>query len=437
MKINLSGFRKSLEETDTFRSYGIVQKVIGLIIESNGPASSLGDLAKIHLSKTGKSVYAEVVGFRDNKVLFMPYTLPEGISMGDRIENLQHRAGIDVSKDLLGRVVDPLGIPLDDEGDYKGEAFYPIHRDAYNPLKRENIREPLATGVRTIDSLLTCAKGQRIGIFAGSGVGKSTLLGMIARYTSADVNVLALIGERGREVREFIERDLGPEGMNKSVIVASTSDMSPLMRVKVAFTANAIAEYFSDQGLDVLLMMDSVTRFAMAQREVGLSVGEPPSSKGYTPSVFSMMPQIYERAGNFMGRGSITGFYTILVEGDDLTDPIADHSRAILDGHVVLSRELAARNNYPAIDVLNSVSRLMNDVADNSHKAAAAVFRDLLSTYYKAEDMVNIGAYKSGANPKIDQALSKIDDFIDFLRQAVDEPSEIENSIERLKSIVA
>jgi len=437
MKIDLSSFRRSLDDTNSYRGYGLVQKVIGLIIESNGPVCSLGDMAKIHLQKTGKSIYAEVVGFRANKVLFMPYSMPEGISMGDRIENLDHRAEVKVGKNILGRVIDPLGNPMDDLGDFEEEARYPIHREAYNPLKRENIREPLSTGVKAIDSLITCAKGQRVGIFAGSGVGKSTLLGMIARYTNADVNVLALIGERGREVREFIEKDLGPEGMANTVIVASTSDMSPLMRIKVAFTANAVAEYFSDQGLDVLLMMDSVTRFAMAQREVGLSVGEPPSSKGYTPSVFSMMPQIYERAGNFANRGSITGFYTILVEGDDLSDPIADHSRAILDGHIVLSRDLASRNFYPAIDILESVSRLMNDVVDNEHKAAAGVFRDLLNTYYKAEDMVNIGAYKQGANPKIDLALAKIEEFNNFLKQQVDDPSELDDAINKLKLLIA
>lgn len=435
MKLDFSAVRRNLEEADSLKVYGVVQKVIGLVIESAGPAVSLGELGRIHLSKTGKSILAEAVGFRDGKVLFMPLGMAEGIRMGDRIDALKSRAEVSVGKEMLGRVVDPLGFPLDDKGPFRAEAHYPIHRDSTNPMLRKGLRDVLGTGVRAIDSLLTCAKGQRIGIFSGSGVGKSTLLGMIARYTSADINVLALIGERGREVREFIERDLGPEGMARSVIVASTSDMSPLLRIKVAFTASAIAEYFADQGMDVLLMMDSVTRFAMAQREVGLSIGEPPSSKGYTPSVFSMMPQIYERAGNFEGKGSITGFYTVLVEGDDMSDPIADHSRAILDGHVILSRDLAGRNFYPAIDVLNSISRLMKDICVKDHTEAAGRFRDLLSTYFKAEDMVNIGAYKHGANPKIDQALAKIDDFTAFLRQSVDEPCSFEDAVTRLKRI--
>jgi flagellum-specific ATP synthase len=299
--------------------------------------------------------------------------------------------------------------------------MYPIHRDASNPMQREAIHEPIATGIRTIDALLTCGKGQRIGIFSGSGVGKSTILGMIARNTSADVNVLALVGERGREVKEFIENDLGEEGLARSVVVVSTSDMPPLLRIKAAFTANAIAEFFADQGKDVMLMMDSVTRFAMAQREVGLSVGEPPSSKGYTPSVFTLMPQLYERAGSFAGRGTITGFYTVLVEGDDLADPIADHSRATLDGHIILSREMASRNHFPAIDVLQSISRLMKSVATREHALAAGRFRDLMATYARAEDMINIGAYKRGANPKIDAAIDSIDDFNAFMCQEVDD----------------
>jgi flagellum-specific ATP synthase len=436
MKIDLlAAARKNLAKTDSVRAYGTVQKVIGLVIESAGPQVSLGEMAKIHLSKGGRTIFAEAVGFRDNRVLFMPLGVADGIALGDRIEALKTRAEVPVSGEILGRVVNPLGIPMDDKGSFRAEERYPIHRDASNPMHRRNLREALSTGVRTIDALLTCAKGQRVGIFSGSGIGKSTLLGMIARYTSADVNVLGLIGERGREVREFIEKDLGPEGMARSVVVASTSDMPPLQRIKVAFTASAIAEYFADQGHDVLLLMDSVTRFAMAQREVGLSIGEPPSSKGYTPSVFSQLPHIYERAGSFENKGSITGFYTILVEGDDMADPIADHSRAILDGHIILSRDLASRNFYPAIDVLNSISRLMNDIGTKEHIEAAGKFRDLLSTYFKAEDMVNIGAYKQGANPKIDLALAKIDDFTAFLRQPVEEPSTMEEAISRLQRI--
>jgi flagellum-specific ATP synthase len=435
MKIDFSSARKNVKEAETFKTYGSVTKVVGMIIESNGPSMSLGELAHIHLSKDASTIVAEAVGFRENRVLLMPLEGAEGLRQGDKVEALQSRAEVKVGDELIGRVVDPLGNPLDDKGPIISEISYPLNKAATNPMKRAHLDQALPTGVRAIDSLLTCAKGQRIGIFSGSGVGKSTLLGMIARNTAADINVLALIGERGREVREFIERDLGPEGMAKSVIVASTSDTSPLMRIKVAFTASAIAEYFSDQGKDVLLMMDSITRLAMAQREVGLSVGEPPSSKGYTPSVFSMMPKVYERAGNFTGKGSITGFYTVLVEGDDLSDPIADHSRAILDGHIVLSRDLASRNFYPAIDILQSISRLMNELIDAEHFEASGTFRDLLSTYFKAEDMVNIGAYKSGANPKIDMALEKFDSFTEFLKQRTNEATTMKQSIARLKQI--
>jgi len=435
MKIDLSGYRHALSKTDPVKSIGVVQKVIGLVIEASGPTVALGEVAVVRLSSGDRSLEAEAVGFRDDRVLFMPLGMADGIKMGDRIEALRTRPEVGVGEEMLGRVVDALGRPIDGRGSFRCEAHYPIHRDARNPMKRCRISEPLATGVRTIDALLTCGKGQRIGIFSGSGVGKSTMLGMIARNTSADVNVLALVGERGREVKEFIENDLGEEGLERSVVVVSTSDMPPLLRIKAAFTANAIAEFFADKGKDVLLMMDSVTRFAMAQREVGLSVGEPPSSKGYTPSVFTLMPQLYERAGAFAGKGTITGFYTVLVEGDDLTDPIADHSRAILDGHIILSRELASRNHYPAIDVLQSISRLMQGISSPEHASAAGRFRDLLTTYFRAEDMVNIGAYKKGANPKIDAALEKIDDFTDFMRQGVDERCSLEDSVARLIKI--
>jgi flagellum-specific ATP synthase len=437
MKIDLSTYRRNVKNVDSIKPIGVIQKVIGLVIEAAGPTVSLGELARIHLSSSGKSLAAEAVGFRDNKVLFMPLGVADGIKMGDRIEALRTRPEVGVGPEMLGRVVDALGKPIDGKGPIRCEAFYPIHRDASNPMHRVTIHEPLATGVRSIDALLTCGKGQRIGIFSGSGIGKSTLLGMVARYTSADVNVLSLVGERGREVKEFIERDLGEEGLKRSVVVVSTSDMPPLLRIKAAFTANAVAEFFSDRGKDVLLMMDSVTRFAMAQREVGLSIGEPPSSKGYTPSVFTLMPQLYERAGCFQGKGTITGFYTILVEGDDLSDPIADHSRATLDGHIVLSRELAARNHYPAIDILQSISRLMKDVSNKEHIKASTFFRELLSTYVKAEDMVNIGAYKRGANPKIDAALDKIDSFYEFLRQGIEERCGYQDALNWLQRIAS
>ena len=434
MRINLSGYRDALRKADPVKSIGEVQKVVGLVIEASGPTVSLGELALVRLSD-GRSFRAEAVGFRDDKVLFMPLGMAEGIRMGDRIEALRTRPEVGVGEAMLGRVVGALGEPIDGGEPFRCEKHYPIHRDASNPMQRRTISEPIATGVRTIDALLTCGKGQRIGIFSGSGVGKSTMLGMIARNTSADVNVLALVGERGREVKEFVENDLGEEGLARSVVVVSTSDMPPLLRIKAAFTANAIAEFFADQGKDVLLMMDSVTRFAMAQREVGLSVGEPPSSKGYTPSVFTLMPQLYERAGAFSGKGTITGFYTVLVEGDDLSDPIADHSRAILDGHIVLSRELASRNHYPAIDVLQSISRLMRSVASKEHSSAAGRFRDLLATYMRAEDMINIGAYKRGANPKIDDSLDHIDEFTSFMRQGVEDRCGYEDAVGRLVKI--
>jgi len=437
MRIDLSAYRRSVSRSDPVKSIGVVQKVIGLVIEADGPSVSLGELARIRMSTNRKSLMAEAVGFRDNSVLFMPLGLADGLRLGDRIEALRTRPEIGVGPEMLGRVVDALGRPIDGKGPFRVEAKYPVHRDARNPLQRVTINEPIATGVRSIDALLTCGKGQRIGIFSGSGVGKSTLLGMIARYTSADVNVLALVGERGREVREFVEKDLGKEGLARSVVVVSTSDMPPLLRIKAPFAANAVAEYFADAGKDVLLMMDSVTRFAMAQREVGLSIGEPPSSKGYTPSVFTLLPHLFERAGSFRGKGTITGFYTVLVEGDDMADPISDHCRATLDGHVILSRELASRNAYPAIDILISISRLMKDIADSGHVAAAARFRDLLATYYKAEDMVNIGAYKSGANPKIDAALEHIESFNEFMRQGVGERSTLEESVDWLRRIAA
>ncbi len=435
MKLDFTGYHDALRQSDPLKSIGEVKKVIGLVIEASGPKVSLGELAKVRMSATGGSLVTEAVGFRDNNVLFMPLGMADGIKMGDRIEALRSRPEVGVGREMLGRVVDALGRPIDGRGHFHSEAMYPIHRDASNPMQRRTISEPITTGVRTIDALLTCGKGQRIGIFSGSGVGKSTMLGMIARNTSADINVLALVGERGREVKEFIENDLGEEGLARSVVVVSTSDMPPLLRIKAAFTANAVAEFFADQGLDVLLMMDSVTRFAMAQREVGLSIGEPPSSKGYTPSVFTLMPQLYERAGAFTGRGTITGFYTVLVEGDDLTDPVADHSRAILDGHIILSRELAARNHYPAIDVLQSISRLMKTVSSKEHSFAAGRFRDLLAAYVRAEDMINIGAYKQGANPKIDEAIDKIESFNSFMRQEVDDPYSLEESVKRLTSI--
>jgi flagellum-specific ATP synthase len=360
-----------------------------------------------------------VVGFREKTVLSMPLGQLQGVKLGNKIVARNTPAVVRVGPKMLGRVLDGLGNPIDDLGALDYEEEYPLNREPENPLSRENIEQPLGTGIRSIDGLLTCGKGQRIGIFGGSGVGKSTLLGMMSKYTSADVNVISLVGERGRELRSFIEKDLGEEGLARSVVIVSTSDNPPLVRIRAALTATAIAEYFKDQGKDVLLVMDSITRFAMAQREVGLAAGEPPASKGYTPSVFALLPKLLERAGNFKNKGSITGFYTVLVEGDDMNDPIADAVRAILDGHIVLSRELASRNHYPCIDILSSTSRLFTDLAVPLHRESAGKLRELLATYKKAEDLINIGAYVKGSNPQVDRAIEKIDAINGFLRQGV------------------
>jgi flagellum-specific ATP synthase len=342
---------------------------------------------------------------------------------------------VPVGSSLLGRVIDAAGRPLDNAGPVKHDGAYPLHRDTTNPLARANITKPLGTGVRSIDGLLTIGAGQRIGIFGGSGVGKSTLLGMMAKHTTADINVIALIGERGREVGGFIERELGNEGLARSVVVVSTSDDSPLLRIRAALSATAIAEYFKDCGANVLLIMDSVTRFAMAQREIGLAAGEPPSSKGYTPSVFALLPRLLERAGNFAAGGSITGFYTVLVDGDDMNDPIADSVRSILDGHIVLSRALASRNHYPCIDVLHSASRLFTDVTVREHAVAAGRIRELMAAYERAEDLINIGAYQPGSNARVDQAIASHDQIINYLRQDRDEAVEYQAAIEHLLKV--
>jgi flagellum-specific ATP synthase len=365
----------------------------------------------------------------------MPLYKVDGVKLGDRICSRKPKATIAVSDSLLGRVVNAFGEPMDDKGRIESTVAYPVQPLETNPLERKNIKEPLGTGVRTIDGLLTCGKGQRIGIFGGSGVGKSTLLGMMARYTSAEVIVIGLVGERGREVRGFIEKDLGDEGLKRSVVVVSTSDQPPLLRIRAALAATTIAEYFRDQGKNVLLVMDSVTRFAMAQREVGLAAGEPPASKGYTPSVFSMLPKLLERAGNFTSGGSITGFYTVLVEGDDMSEPVSDAVRSLLDGHIVLSRELAWKNHYPCIDVLSSISRLMPELVTPAYLREAGKIREWLATYKKAEDMINIGAYAKGSNPKIDVALEKIDCINSYLVQRSDERENIDNAFTSLEEI--
>ncbi len=423
-----------LERLDLIKVNGRVSEVIGLVIESVGPTSSLGDVCSIKSRDGEELCLSEVVGFRSNRVLSMVLGSASSISPGSEIVASGKTFSVGVGMDLLGRVLDGLGRPMDGRGPVDFEEMRSIYAAPPNPLERKRITTPISSGIRSIDSLLTMGKGQRMGIFAGSGVGKSVTLGMIARNSSADVNVIALVGERGREVRDFIEKELGEEGLKKSVLVVATSDQASLIRVKSSLIATTIAEYFRDKGLDVLLMMDSVTRVAMAQREVGLTIGEPPTTKGYTPSVFALLPRLLERAGNAR-KGSITGLYTVLVEGDDMNEPIADAARSILDGHVVLSRKLASSGHYPAVDVLESVSRVMPDVTTAEHRKASGFLLDLLATYREAEDLINIGAYVKGSSQKIDKAVSMIELIRKFLRQGMDEVSTLDDAVSRLMEL--
>ena len=432
ISIDFEKLHKKVNETRVTYVEGKVRNVIGLTIEVQGIKAFVGELCTIYNEKN-QPIKCEVVGFKDEAVLLMPLGELIGISPGCRVVPEGQPLSVKCGYDLLGKILDGLGEPLDDE-ELKGGEMYPLDNAPPDPLKRRRIKEILPTGLRAIDSFLTCGEGQRIGIFAGSGVGKSTTLGMIAREAKADINVIALIGERGREVLDFMEKDLGPEGMKKSVIVCATSDKPALIRLKGALTATAIAEYFRDQGKKVILMMDSVTRFAMAQREVGLAIGEPPATKGYTPSVFAMLPRLLERSGT-SEEGSITAFYTVLVDGDDFNEPIADTVRGILDGHIVLSRELAHKNHYPAIDILNSVSRLMPTIADKELKEKSSLARDLLATYKESEDLINLGAYVRGSNKKCDMAIDYHDRLINFLKQGIDESSEFEVSRNKLISM--
>lgn len=418
----------------TFKKFGRVTRVVGLMIESQGPDSSIGDVCKIHVetSKNGHQIIlAEVVGFKDEIVVLMPYTSLREISIGCLVEGTGAPLEIKVGPELIGKVLDSMGNPIDGTLLPKGLMSVPTEQDPPNPLTRPPINERLEVGVKAIDGMLTVGNGQRVGIFAGSGVGKSTLLGMIARNTQADLNVIALVGERGREVREFIERDLGSEGLSRSIVVAATSDQPALMRIKGAFTATAIAEYFRNRGLNVMLMMDSVTRVAMAQREIGLATGEPPAQKGYTPSVFAILPKLLERTGT-NEKGSITAFYTVLVDGDDMNEPIADTVRGILDGHIVLDRNLANKGQYPAINVLKSVSRLMNHVAEPAHKKAAERLRELYYTYDKSEDLINIGAYKRGTSKEIDEAIYYEPLITAYLKQGYLDKVTLEESMNEL-----
>jgi flagellum-specific ATP synthase len=416
---------------------GHVTKVIGNVIEGNGPAMPVGGICQIVSGNDQEPFRAEVIGFRDQNILLMPLDRAEGVEPGSSIKALSFTATIDVGKKMLGRVLDGLGNPLDGGESVKTETTIPLYSQPVNPLMRNRIVEPLTVGVRSIDCLNTLAKGQRAAIMAGSGVGKSKLLGMMSKFTKADVNVIGLIGERGREVKEFIERDLGIEGLKRSVVIAATSDTSPLIRMRGAYLAAAVAEYFRGKGMDVLLMMDSVTRFAMAVREIGLSAGEPPTSKAYPPSTFSHLPKLLERAGTSSGKGSITGIYTVLVEGDDMNEPIADAVRSIVDGHIVLDRSLASKGHYPAVNVLSSISRLMSDVVSRDHLALSYKFRRILADYAKIEDLVNLGAYERGNNRNTDYALDMIEALNGFLRQDVNEGSTIEAAVVQMTKLLS
>ena len=435
-KLDLSKYHMILNASDPIRANGTITKVVGLVAEAHGINLKLGSVCDIHPQGNKHGIKAEVSGFRDDCILLMPFEETRGLGPGSRVVAKDQKALIGVGKGLLGRVIDGLGNPIDDKGPIPIEDEYPIYVNPINPLLRKRIHTPLDIGIKCINGLLTVGCGQRMGIFSGSGVGKSVLLGMIARKTNADVKVIALIGERGRELNDFIEKELGEEGLKHSVVVVATSDHLPLIRMRGAFIATSIAEYFRDQGQDVILMMDSVTRFAMAQREVGLALGEPPTTKGYTPSVFTELPKLLERAGTCSGEGTITGLYTVLVEGDDMNEPIADAVRSILDGHITLSRDIAIQNRYPAIDVLSSISRVMDEITTLKHRENANRFKETLSTYMKAEDLINIGAYVRGSNPAIDSAIEVIDDMIHYMKQDRDENVNFEESIQQLEVLL-
>lgn len=435
--MNLSPCLQVARDTSLVSVGGRVNQVIGMVLESLGPGIPVGSICEVLVFKGKGKILAEVVGFREGRVLLMPLGEMRGVEPGSAIRLVGGQAGVPVAESLLGRVIDGLGNPMDGKGPLQPETQYPLYAEPLNPMDRERILEPVDVGVRAINGLLTLGKGQRIGILAGSGVGKSTLLGMIARHTAADISVIALIGERGRELKDFIERDLGPEGLARSVVVVATSDQPPLVRMRGAYLATAISEFFRDRGRDVILMMDSVTRFAMSSREVGLAIGEPPTSRGYTPSVFGQLPKLLERAGTCMGKGSITGIYTVLVEGDDMNEPIADAVRSIVDGHIILSRDLASQGHYPSIEVMGSISRCMTDVVPKDHVRVAHKFLEVMSTYRRSEDLINIGAYAKGSNPKIDNAIVMIDQLNGYLKQPVEEKVSFAESAQQLAAIFA
>lgn len=437
MEFDLKKYHETLNTFYPINSIGKVTNITGLVIEAQGLVANLGSVCDIHINNgCHHKIRAEVSGFRGNKTLLVPLEDMRGIGPGNRVTTWKDQAFIPVGQNLLGRIIDGLGNPIDGMGSIHSEVEYPIYSEPMNPLFRKKISNPMDMGIRAINGLLTIGYGQRTGIFAGSGVGKSVLLGMIAKKSSADVNVIALIGERGREVNEFIENQLGSEGLKKSVVVVATSDHLPLIRMRGAFIATAIAEYFRDLGMNVNLMMDSVTRLAQAQREIGLSLGEPPTTKGYTPSVFTILPKLLERAGTSSSKGTITGLYTVLVEGDDMNEPIADAVRSILDGHIVLTRELAMKNHYPAIDVLKSISRVMGEITTRKHQEEANTLKSILACYQQAEDLINIGAYKKGSNPKIDHAIGMIDKINEFLKQDRKNFVGFEESLSQLRALL-
>lgn len=435
VSINLQPYLDQVRRTELLPSSGEVVELVGMLVASRGPAVAVGDFCEV-VSSSGRRIRSQVIGFRDGLVLSMPLEEIDGIQLKDRVFARQEQALVPVGPDLVGRVLDGFGRPIDRKAAFHPQSHYRLYPPAGSPLDREHISEPIVTGIRAIDSMTTCGKGQRMGIFGGSGVGKSTLLGCMTRHNSADVTVIALIGERNREVRAFLEQDMGPEGAKRSVVVCATSDQPAPLRVRACFVALAIAEYFRDQGANVLLIMDSVTRLAMAQREIGLAAGEPPSQKGYPPSVFNLLPKILERAGNFPG-ASITGFFTVLVEGDDFNEPIADAVRAILDGHIILSRRLAASGHYPAIDVSHSVSRLASHLASDDVRAATIKLREALAILEDSRDLIDLGAYVPGKNPKLDAAIQAQPEILTFLRQQTAENSTFPETCDRLRAIAA
>ncbi|GLB32370.1 flagellum-specific ATP synthase [Lacrimispora amygdalina] len=422
-------------KTETIDHIGKIENIVGMSMEASGGKASIGDIAYIYNEDRKEQIPVEVVGFKDDKIQLMAYENMSGIAAGSFVRNTRRRLKIPVGDFLRGRIIDAKGEPMDGKGPFENPKYYYVENPYINPMTRPPITDPLEFGVKAIDGMNTIGKGQRIGIFAGSGVGKSTLLGMIARNVKADINVVALVGERGREVREFIEKDLGPEGMKRSVLIVATSDQPAMLRMKCPLVATTIAEYFKNQGKDVLLMMDSLTRFAMAQREIGLAIGEPPVARGYTPSIYAEFPKLLERSGNFK-EGSITGIYTVLVEGDDTNEPIADTVRGIVDGHIVLSRKLANANHFPAIDVSASISRLMTNIVSEEHRKMASEIRDILSLYEKNEDLISIGAYKSGTNPKLDVAIAKIEKINNFLCQGINENDSYEEILDKMRAIL-